>query len=98
MYLEGLQEPQESLPRVVVKLADWVSDSNAMEGSVSEDGKVLRKEASFYNHIACNASIPNITPRFYGIFNNSGATALVLDHAGTRLRNFNKLSKDRYVL
>ncbi|KAF8828681.1 hypothetical protein HHX47_DHR3000095 [Lentinula edodes] len=89
MYLEGLASVPKPL-RIVVKLADWERDSEAPEGSETLHGKALRSEAKIYHHLVGS----NIGPHFYGVFNNSGSIALVLEYMGKRLSNFGTLTDD----
>ncbi|KAJ3900971.1 hypothetical protein F5879DRAFT_371098 [Lentinula edodes] len=90
MYLEGLASVPKPL-RIVVKLADWERDSEAPEGSETLHGKALRSEAKIYHHLVGS----NIGPHFYGVFNNSGSIALVLEYMGKRLSNFGTLTDDK---
>ncbi|KAJ4464275.1 hypothetical protein C8R41DRAFT_985484 [Lentinula lateritia] len=87
MYLEGLTSAPKPL-HIVVKLADWERDSEAPEGSETVHGKVLRSEAKIYHHLVGS----NIGPHFYGVFNNSGSIALVLEYKGKRLPDFGTLT------
>ncbi|KAJ3923473.1 hypothetical protein F5877DRAFT_74335 [Lentinula edodes] len=89
MYLEGLASVPKPL-RIVVKLADWERDSEAPEGSETLHGKALRSEAKIYHHLVGS----NIGPHFYGVFNNSGSIALVLEYMGKRHSNFSTLTDD----
>ncbi|KAF8828683.1 hypothetical protein HHX47_DHR3000156 [Lentinula edodes] len=91
MYLEGLK-PAPKPVHVVVKLADWERDSEAPEGSQTPYGKSLCYEAKIYHHLVGS----NIGPHFYGVFNNSGSIALVLEYKGKRLPDFGTLTDDRY--
>ncbi|KAJ3859921.1 hypothetical protein EV359DRAFT_67750 [Lentinula novae-zelandiae] len=90
MYLEGLK-PAPKPVHVVVKLADWERDSEAPEGSQTPYGKSLCYEAKIYHHLVGS----NIGPHFYGVFNNSGSIALVLEYKGKRLPDFGALTDDR---
>ncbi|KAE9385882.1 hypothetical protein BT96DRAFT_1026440 [Gymnopus androsaceus JB14] len=69
---------------IAVKLADWELDSEK-EGNMSDDGKLIVKEAKIYEHLAQKDPELNIIPHFYGVFDNSGSTALVLEYSGERL-------------
>ncbi|KAJ3809193.1 hypothetical protein F5876DRAFT_78018 [Lentinula aff. lateritia] len=89
MYLEGLTSTPKPL-RIVVKLTDWERDSEVPEGSETLHGKALRSEAKIYHHLVGS----NIGPHFYGVFNNSGSIALVLEYKGTRLPDFGTLADD----
>ncbi|KAJ3923471.1 hypothetical protein F5877DRAFT_63273 [Lentinula edodes] len=90
MYLEGLK-PAPKPVHVVVKLADWERDSEAPEGSQTPYGKSLCYEAKIYHHLVGS----NIGPHFYGVFDNSGSIALVLEYKGKRLPDFGTLTDDR---
>ncbi|KAJ3851154.1 hypothetical protein EV368DRAFT_83809 [Lentinula lateritia] len=89
MYLGGLTSATKPL-HIVVKLADWERDSKAPEGSETLHGKALRSEAKIYHHLVGS----NIGPHFYGVFNNSGSIALVLEYKGKRLPDFVTLADD----
>ncbi|KAE9392030.1 hypothetical protein BT96DRAFT_979599 [Gymnopus androsaceus JB14] len=94
LYIEGpLGEGHEPLP-VVVKLADWETNSEADKGTATAHGHRLCQEAEIYKHIYLEGN--NLTPPFYGIFENKGAIALILRFGGADFRepkNFDSLKK-----
>ncbi|KAJ3798373.1 hypothetical protein GGU11DRAFT_591145 [Lentinula aff. detonsa] len=84
LILEGLDFAVEHI-RIVIKLADWERDSEK-EGNISEAGTALLAEAKIYEYLAKVAPDFDITPHYYGVFNDSGSIALVLEDGGERLR------------
>ncbi|KIK64949.1 hypothetical protein GYMLUDRAFT_380335 [Collybiopsis luxurians FD-317 M1] len=71
--------------RIAVKLVDWERDSEKEEGTISGDGQAILKEAEVYEYLANMAPESHITPKYYGVFNCSGAIALILEDGGERL-------------
>ncbi|KIK65118.1 hypothetical protein GYMLUDRAFT_39502 [Collybiopsis luxurians FD-317 M1] len=92
LYLEGVGATHEPL-QVVVKLVDWEMDSE-LEGKRSHGGKAVRREGRAYQYLARGAPNSDITPRFYGVFEDSGSIALVLGGGGERLHDFCALTID----
>ncbi|KAJ3717999.1 hypothetical protein C8R42DRAFT_677099, partial [Lentinula raphanica] len=101
MYLEPesveMVVPKEPLP-VMVKLSDWSTNADVPDGTESEGGSQLRIEAKIYEHLKNAAGARNSTSQsvqlvdldsivchYYGLYNDSGSLALVLDNGGERL-------------
>ncbi|KAJ3996047.1 hypothetical protein F5050DRAFT_1895307 [Lentinula boryana] len=90
LILEGLDFTADHLP-IVVKLADWERDRVSQSG-ISAAGRVLLAEAKIYEYLANVAPQSEITPHYYGTFNDSGSIALIIDNGGDRLPS-NSLAK-----
>ncbi|KAJ4491413.1 hypothetical protein C8J55DRAFT_486377 [Lentinula edodes] len=77
---------------IAVKLADW---DREIEGDVSEGGKAILEKANIYQHLAEKDPAFNLTPRYYGTYNGSGAIALLLSYEGEKLLSFDVLDNKR---
>ncbi|KAE9406389.1 hypothetical protein BT96DRAFT_1054785 [Gymnopus androsaceus JB14] len=96
LYLEGpLAEGQEPLP-VVVKLADWETNSEAEEGTETTHGGTLRREAEIYELIALEGSklIPPFrgTLPFYGVYSKIWAPLRLFSDSVVRTLGSPRLS------
>ncbi|KAJ3827505.1 hypothetical protein F5880DRAFT_1200622 [Lentinula raphanica] len=95
MYLEGLDVPEDINPlSIIVKLSEWSTNPDVPDGTESKGGSQLRGEAKIYEHIknvAANwqstsqSDLDSIVCHYYGLYNDSGSLALVLDNGGDRL-------------
>ncbi|KAH7878300.1 uncharacterized protein C8R40DRAFT_1167720 [Lentinula edodes] len=91
LIMEGLDFEVDPV-RIAVKLADWDREN---EGDVSEGGKAILEEANIYQHLAEKDPAFNLTPRYYGTYNGSGAIALLLSYEGEKLLSFDVLDNKR---
>ncbi|KAJ7284695.1 hypothetical protein C8J57DRAFT_1217094 [Mycena rebaudengoi] len=98
MILEGTNPAEEPMP-VIAKIATSTEGSDAAEVEESEEGVRIRKEGAVYELMGSNPAFKqNITPRYYGTFEDTrGSVALVLEDGGTALQSFAEITTKQSV-
>ncbi|KAJ3740811.1 hypothetical protein DFH05DRAFT_1528600 [Lentinula detonsa] len=79
---------------IVVKLTEWDTRADTPTGTETDEGKYLRREAFIYegmiekvkvDRLHAEIDLDALVPYYYGLFNDSGSLALLLEDSGDRL-------------
>ncbi|KAJ7232225.1 hypothetical protein B0H12DRAFT_1145718 [Mycena haematopus] len=91
MILEDGTDDDYAIP-IAVKMAISRDNPNAEE---TDERDTIRQEGLVYDYLAKSGK-QGITPRYYGVFEDSiGTVALILDNGGRALKTFSNLSVEQ---
>ncbi|KAJ7241930.1 hypothetical protein B0H12DRAFT_1133067 [Mycena haematopus] len=92
MILEDGTDDDYAIP-IAVKMA--ISRDNPNPEEAGDERDTIRQEGLVYDYLAKSGK-QGITPRYYGIFEDSiGTVALILDDGGRALKTFSNLSVEQ---